>query len=301
MATTTLVPLKGAWQQAAGAWLAEVQARTGSTRTPVEYARILARFLDTADPGQVTPALVHAFAYGPGPSGKEPSPSTIVVRLAAIDGFYGFARRMGLLATNPAADVRRPRLRQPAPRGLGEEELRRLLTAVPVTPAGQRDRAIILTMVLTGLRRAEVMGLRAGALTDQGGVTYYSTVVKGGHHRQRELPRPAFKAICTALTAQGRPLDTLAPEDRLFAVSSMAFYLALARYARKAGLVGVTPHVLRHSAAKLRRLAGASIEDVGALLGHRSIATTARYLARLEGEQDPGWRGAAAILGVAGD
>jgi site-specific recombinase XerC len=128
--TNAMVPLSGAWQQAAGAWLAEVQARTGSTRTPAEYARILARFLDTADPGQVTPAHVHAFAYGTGPSGKEPSPSTVIVRLAAIDGFFGFTRRMGLVATNPASDVRRPKLRQ-------------LLAAVPLTPAGQRDWAII--------------------------------------------------------------------------------------------------------------------------------------------------------------
>ena len=33
---------------------------------------------------------------------------------------------------------------------------------------------------------------------------------------------------------------------------------------------------------------GASIEDVSALLGHRSIATTATYLARMEGEEDNG-------------
>ena len=35
---------------------------------------------------------------------------------------------------------------------------------------------------------------------------------------------------------------------------------------------------------------GASIEDVSALLGHRSIATTAIYLARMEVEEDNGWR-----------
>ena len=38
---------------------------------------------------------------------------------------------------------------------------------------------------------------------------------------------------------------------------------------------------------------GASIEDVSALLGHRSIATTATYLARMEGEEDKGWEGVA--------
>ena len=49
---------------------------------------------------------------------------------------------------------------------------------------------------------------------------------------------------------------------------------------------------------KLRRNNGASIEDVPTLLGHASIATTARYLARMEGEEDDGWQGVATALGV---
>ena len=43
---------------------------------------------------------------------------------------------------------------------------------------------------------------------------------------------------------------------------------------------------------------GASIEDMSALLGHANIATTARYLARMEGEADNGWDGVAVALGV---
>ena len=42
----------------------------------------------------------------------------------------------------------------------------------------------------------------------------------------------------------------------------------------------------------------ASIEDMSALLVHANIATTARYLARMEGEADNGWDGVAASLGV---
>ena len=43
---------------------------------------------------------------------------------------------------------------------------------------------------------------------------------------------------------------------------------------------------------------GASIEDMSDLLGHVNIATTARYLPRMEGEADNGWDGVAAALGV---
>ena len=84
----------------------------------------------------------------------------------------------------------------------------------------------------------------------------------------------------------------------LFPVSGQGFAANLDRYARRAGLGHLTPHGLRHSAAKLRRATGASLEDVQSLLGHQTLATTSRYLARLEAEQDPGWAAAAAAIGL---
>ncbi len=264
----------------------------------MEYARIIDRFLGgLLSPEAATPADVHAFAYGAGPSGKIPSPSTVLVRLAAVSGFYDFARRMGLVVINPAAEVKRPRQRQPLPRGLSPGELRLLLAGIPASTSGLRDRAIILTAVLTALRRSEVLGLRAGDLTRNGSV-YFSVRTKGGQERRRELPAPAFVAITHCLAASGRSIEQMGPEERLFPVSSAGFYANLRRYAARAGLVGVTPHVLRHSAAKLRRDSGSTLEQVSSLLGHRNLATTSTYLARLEGDEDAGWRTAAALLGV---
>lgn len=57
-----------------------------------------------------------------------------------------------------------------------------------------------------------------------------------------------------------------------------------------------TIRTLRHTAAKLRRQSGASLEDVQTVLGHANIAKTARYLARLEGAKDTGWAAAAQLL-----
>jgi len=298
MATTELAP-RTTWEGTAGAWLAQVASRTGSKRTPDEYRRYLARFLAMVggDPAQATTAHVHAFAYGEGPYGREPSPSTVTVRLAAISSFYDFARRMDMVATNPAANVKYPKARPPVPRGLELEELQRLLDVLPDTVVGKRDRAIILTAVFTGLRRQEILGLKAGDLTRNGNV-YYNVRAKGGITRRRELPQPAFNAILDALVADGRPLEGLGPEDSLFNISHQTYYAYLRKYAKRAGLGGLKPHDLRHTAAKLRRNNGASIEDVSALLGHRSIATTATYLARMEGEEDNGWKGVATALGV---
>ncbi|HEX6512699.1 MAG TPA: site-specific integrase [Chloroflexota bacterium] len=84
----------------------------------------------------------------------------------------------------------------------------------------------------------------------------------------------------------------------MFGISAPALYRNLQHYADRAHLGHVTPHVLRHKAAKPRRLAGDSLEDVQALLGHRSVATTARYLQRLESEKDTSWSAVSGLLGL---
>ena len=56
--------------------------------------------------------------------------------------------------------------------------------------------------------------------------------------------------------------------------------------------------MLRHSAAKLRRDAGESMEDVSRFLDHSSLAVTSTYLRRLEGEEDRGWGKVAEATGV---
>jgi integrase len=56
--------------------------------------------------------------------------------------------------------------------------------------------------------------------------------------------------------------------------------------------------VLRHTAAKLRRDAGASIEAVSSFLDHSSLAVTSVYLRRVEGETDRTWPDVAAAIGV---
>ena len=277
------------------AWLAEVGGG-GSKRTPEEYQRILKRFFATGDPVQATTAHVFAFVYGVGLSGREPSPSTITVRLAAINSFYDFALRMGLVTTNPCVGVKRPSRRASTPHGLDLGELKALLKEIPDTPGGLRDKSIILTCVLTGLRRSEIMSMRAGDLSRNGAI-YYTVRTKGGKERRRELPGPAFTAITAALEAQGRPLNTLVPEDRIFDISHQTFYAYLRKYGKRAGLT-VRPHDLRHTAAKLRRDAGSSIESISSFLGHASIATTALYLARLQGEEDNEWQGVAQALGI---
>jgi site-specific recombinase XerD len=284
------------WSLVIAAFLQERGSRTGSRRTVETYARILRRFLRTvADPAAVTPLDVHCFVHAATQDARPPAPSTILTRLAAVGGFFSFAVRMRALEANPAAVVGRPLVRASRPRGLTGAEIGRLLSVIPETPVGLLDRALVITAVLTGLRRTELVSLRLAGTADRDRV-FCEVRTKGGAVRRCQLPDPAWKAIVAAAEARGVPIPS--EGERPFSVSDSTWYAHLRRYAAVAGLAGVSPHVLRHTAAKLRREGGASIEAVCGLLGHRSIATTAIYLRRLEDEADDGWQGVAQTLGL---
>jgi site-specific recombinase XerD len=209
---------------------------------------------------------------------------------------------MGLATSNPCDRLERPRTPPSVPRGLSPAEIKRLFAVIPDTPAGLRDRAINVTLILTGSRRSEVMNLRAGDIIQSGGL-FYAYRGKGGKPRKRELPRPAFEAIELALTAWSKRLAEMSPDESIWltpsrdgsGLSGGTFYANLPRYLKLAGLPLAGVHILRHSAAKLRRDVGESVEEVR-FLDHSSLAITTVYLRRLEGMGDPGWSKVAAAL-----
>jgi integrase/recombinase XerC len=256
-------------------------------------------------PDRVKPADVLAWVHGIGKSGRTPSATTVGARIACLSSFYRFLTRMGLVVSNPCDAIERPRAIQSVARGYSADEVRRLLAVVPDSVAGRRDRAILLTLILTGRRRAEVIGLRAGDLSIEGETTLYSYRGKGGKRGRRELPCPAYEAICISLADAGKEPVTMGPEESLWqaaarpdGVTSGTFYSRFRRYLAAAGLAPTGIHVLRHTAAKLRRDAGESIEDVSAFLDHSSLAVTTVYLRRLEGQEDRAWREVAEAIGV---
>lgn len=286
------------WRATVLAFLVEKAGRTGSRRTVEVYCGTVARFIsEVRDPAIATPLDVHRFAYGPGPRVRFPSPATIAVRLAAVGGLYDFAMRMELISRNPAANVRRPVVARSPARGLSVEEVRCLLAVIPSTRSGLEDRALALTAVLTGLRRTELAQMHV-IDPRTGERPRYVVRTKGGLVRIRELPGPAYEAIQRARPAHDARPGSPRPA---FSMADATFYAHLRGYGEAAGLGWITPHVLRHTAAKLRRRCGASIEDVCALLGHQSIATTAIYLRQVESDGDNGWAVVSAALGIETD
>ena len=266
MTTARLLPTgfddsASGWERALYAFLAEKQRRSGSMRTVQSYSRMLQDFFGRLGkpPDAVTGQDVFVYAHGIGLSGREPSSVTVGARAACVSSFYRFLIRMGAATSNPCDALERPKVNPAPPRGLSAEQLRTLLAVIPETPAGLRDRAIILTLVLTGRRPSEVLNLRVGDLSFEDETVFYQYRGKGGKRGRRELPRPAHVAIVRALAAFGKDIANMAPDESLWravgadgGITDGTAYLRFRRYLKDAGLPPSGLHVLRHSAAKLR-------------------------------------------------
>jgi site-specific recombinase XerD len=97
----------------------------------------------------------------------------------------------------------------------------------------------------------------------------------------------------------------MAPDESLWpsasnskGLTSGTFYGNLRRYQRRAGLPLTGVPIFRHSAAKLRRNVGESVEDVSRFLDHSDLGVTTVYLRRLEGQRDTGWAKVTEAIGV---
>ena len=296
-----------AWERALYAFLAEKQRRSGSQRTLESYYGMLKHFFRSSGktPEEVTSQDVFSFAYATGLSGREPSAITIGARMSCLSSFYRFLMRMGIVSSNPSDMLERPKTQTAPPRGLSPEQVRTLIAAIPDTVKGRRDRAIVLTLLLTGRRRSEVLNLKAGDISFDDGKPFYTYRGKGGKRGRRELPIPALEAINKTLADIGKGLATMQPDESLWQASASAggltsatFYNRFRKHLDSAHLPRSGVHILRHTAAKLRRDAGEPIESVSQFLDHSSLGVTTTYLRRLEGQQDSTWRAVATAIGA---
>ena len=162
------------------------------------------------------------------------------------------------------------------PRILSPAEADRLVAALRT----HRDRA----MVLAGLRRCEVLGLRFG---DVQVADRRLAVVegKGGHHRIVPAANRFFDELGAylhherpATAGTGRVFVVLKGPRRGLPLSAEGLDEILDGARRRAGLEHATCHQLRHTCLTRLREAGMALEAVQAQAGHASIESTRLYL-----------------------
>jgi integrase/recombinase XerD len=210
------------------------------------------------------------------------SPRSLARHVAAIRGFYRFARAAGHLTTDPAALLESPRLPRRLPRALSRADAAALVEAPAGRgPAVRRDRAILELLYGSGLRAAEIVRLRVADVDLHG----QFLVCEGKGSRQRLVPVGArARAALRAYLDDGRPAllkgrdpGTLFVNQRGRPLSRQGLWGLVRGHARRIGVRRAFPHALRHSFASHLLQGGADLRSVQALLGHADIGTTEIY------------------------
>jgi integrase/recombinase XerD len=170
------------------------------------------------------------------------------------------------------------------PRYLPSDDVERIIASCDKSsPMGKRDRAILLLLARLGLRAGDIVQLRLQDIDWKGAWVHVSG--KNRCHAQLPLSREVGQAI-VAYLHEGRPE---AHTDALFLRSRAPFRalrshaavsVLVARAMRRAGIkrsARGAAHMLRHSLASSMLRHGASLQEISALLRHRSVETTQIY------------------------
>ncbi|MBI2433308.1 MAG: tyrosine recombinase [Candidatus Hydrogenedentes bacterium] len=203
-------------------------------------------------------------------------------KLAALRSAYKFFVRTGRLDENPAQQVRSPKLPRDLPEVLSIPEVTALVEAPDLsTPLGQRDRALLETLYSSGIRAAELAGLRLPDVDLGAGVM--RVLGKRRKERLAQLGSYARKALADYLRV--RP-ELGAPEHDIVFVNARGGPLTtrsvqrvVERYVREVlpARREVSPHSLRHTFATHMLDGGADLRVVQEMLGHESLSSTQIY------------------------
>jgi integrase/recombinase XerC len=201
-------------------------------------------------------------------------------RLAALRTFFGFLQREGALVRNPALEIRAPKAVRRLPHTLDVDQMAELLAHKPNGALEVRDLALMELFYSSGLRLAELTGLKLRDLDLKTGQV--RVLGKGSKERIAPVGSMAVKALRLWLAARaglaGPDQQALFVGRNGAALGPRAVQLRVAALAKAAGLAQhLHPHMFRHSFATHLLESSRDLRGVQELLGHANISTTQVY------------------------
>jgi len=211
------------------------------------------------------------------------SASSVHRKISVLRFIYKYLRREGILSSDPVASIVLPKKRKRLPVFIEEASLESLLDKYDFAEdySGIRDRTIIELLYTTGMRRAELIGLRLKDIDYAGG----SLRVLGKRNKERIIPLLASFITSLGLYTEirqetfgdggGEWLFLTDKGNKLydkFVYNVVKRYLSLVTTVEKK-----SPHVLRHTFATHMLNHGADLNSIKEILGHANLSATQVY------------------------
>lgn len=209
------------------------------------------------------------------------APATVKQALAAVGSWMRYLRREGIVRKDVMARVTAPKLPQRLPTFFRESEVAHIYERehFPEGFPGERDQLLLRVLYETGMRRAELIGLRESSVDLEG----MTIKVRGKRDKERIIPieKELVRNIIDylALKHQYAPgEEALFVGNKGLPITQAQVYDTVRRYMGQfSNAQKVSPHVFRHSFATHLLNEGAELQNIKELLGHANVGVTEIY------------------------
>lgn len=275
-------PASAGAQRLLNAYLAHLgDERRLSTHTTANYKRDIGALIGLAGSTPLDRLQTHemrrfvAQLHARGLNGR-----SLARALSAWRGFFKYLGRDHGFRQNPCLGIRAPKAAKKLPRALSPDEAGQLMEIAGTDPLAVRDKAILELFYSSGLRLAELTGLKPMDINFDDATVRVTG--KGAKTRIVPVGSYALAALRAWLTERNQ---LAAPgETALFVnknggrLSARSVQLRLEQWGARLGLGSrVHPHALRHSFASHLLQSSGDLRAVQDMLGHASISTTQVY------------------------
>lgn len=213
---------------------------------------------------------------------EDDSTRTVARKLSALRTFYRYLQKQGVVEKSPMRDIALPKIHKSLPTFVRPAEMDALLdekVSDDDFPA-LRDHLILSILYMTGMRRAELVGLLDSDVDTQA----MQFKVLGKRNKQRLIPFgqelkneiESYRRARRKFVGADSP-SFLVRDDGESLYPQYVYRLVNKRLAEVTTLSHRSPHVLRHSFASALLNDGAGLNSVKELLGHQSLASTQVY------------------------
>lgn len=205
-------------------------------------------------------------------------------KIATLRKYFKFLVQEGILTINPASKINTPKIPKYLPVVVEDARLTQMLDSGKVFTddfKGTRDKLIIEILFGTGMRLAELLGIKDSDIN-----TYEGTVkVLGKRNKERIIPLNhelrllllRYSELKKSKNFSNNSLALIVTDKGANAYPKL-IYLTVHKYLSNISTQNKkSPHVLRHTFATSLLNAGADLNAIKELLGHANLSATQIY------------------------